>query len=196
MCGRYEFDKENSLLAHFYHRLPKTTSVQTGTVFPGKEVLVLGQNAHGQVKATGMRWGFDGYEPNQLLINARSETILTKPTFSTAFKTQRCVFPMTQFYEWTKDKQKYLFGANDPLFVAGCYQLKETPYGLKPQAILLTRTADQTVSQVHHRMPVIIEANKLRVWLQDTAFAAEYLKINHGPELLMSAVPDRQTRLF
>lgn len=190
MCGRYEFDQQNSLLAHFYARA-HDDQAQTGTIFPGEKVVVLGLNAQGAVRTTAMRWGFTGFKPSQLLINARSETITVKPTFASTFQQQRCLFPMTQFYEWSVTKDKYLFGANDPLLVAGCYQMKQTPYGLQPQAIILTQAANATVSPIHQRMPVVIAPKDARTWLRDLDFATTYLTHNHAPELIAEKVPAR-----
>ncbi|MDO4680332.1 MAG: SOS response-associated peptidase family protein [Aerococcus sp.] len=192
MCGRYEFNVEDRLLAHFYSRIDPTEAIQTGTVFPGEQVLVLGLNRNGQVRSTAMRWGFDGVgNDSRLLINARSETIMEKPTFAESFHNRRCLFPMSQFYEWSPapNKEKYLFGANDPLFVAGCYQMKETPYGFQAQAVILTRFANAVVGPVHHRMPVIIQPNDIRQWLDDFQFARDYLVVDHAPELMTSKVP-------
>ena len=35
-------------------------------------------------------------------INARAETVATKPAFRTAFKRRRCLIPADRFYEWQK----------------------------------------------------------------------------------------------
>ena len=52
-------------------------------------------------------------------INARSETVDTKPAFRTAFKKRRCLVLADAFYEWRKpDKQPF------------CISLKSGPIGV------------------------------------------------------------------
>lgn len=172
MCGRFQYHTKNSLLAHFIHKLPKNEQkkLQSEVIYPGKDVLLLGLDRLGQVRVGKGRWGFNGFKSGQLLINARSETVLDKPTFAAAFRSRRCIFPMSAFYEWSVDKARYLFSSQDVLFVGGCYQMTEN--GL--QAVLLTRPADNVVRNVHHRMPYFIGQDAIRNWLSDCHYACHY----------------------
>ena len=64
------------------------------------------------------------------LINARSETAATKPSFRAAFKRRRCLIPADGFYEWKgtgKKKQPYLIGVGsdqpgEPFAFAGLWE--------------------------------------------------------------------------
>ena len=64
-----------------------------------------------------------------LLINARSETVLTKPFFRSDFENRRCLIPAHGFYEWDAEKKKkyYLKGTT-----VQCFFLAEYSEGLKP----------------------------------------------------------------
>lgn len=172
MCGRYQYDSNDSLLAYFVDKLPidQQSSLQGEIIYPGKDVLLLGLDISRQVRVGKARWGFNGFKQGQLLINARSESVLDKPTFAKAFKHHRCIFPMSAFYEWSADKTRYLFNSQDVLYVGGCYQV--TANGV--QAILLTRQADPVVASVHHRMPYCINRQDIRPWLSDLHFASSY----------------------
>ena len=61
-------------------------------------------------------------------INARAETVRTKPAFREAFKRGRCIVPASGFYEWRaeggKGKQPYSFrrGDGEPLSMAGLWE--------------------------------------------------------------------------
>jgi putative SOS response-associated peptidase YedK len=46
------------------------------------------------------------------MINARSETVATKPSFRTAFKKRRCLILADGFYEWKRGK-----GHTQPMFL-------------------------------------------------------------------------------
>lgn len=61
------------------------------------------------------------------LINARSETVATKPAFRAAFKQRRCLVPADGFYEWKlvdRKKQPYLTGVGEgqPIAFAGLWE--------------------------------------------------------------------------
>jgi putative SOS response-associated peptidase YedK len=40
------------------------------------------------------------------MINARAETVDTKPSFKNSFRRRRCLIPASGFYEWKKEGQK------------------------------------------------------------------------------------------
>jgi putative SOS response-associated peptidase YedK len=106
------------------------------------------------------------------MINARSETAPEKPAFRNAFKRRRCLIPVSEFYEWQKHglrKQPfYVRMKNRRLFaIAGLWERWE---GDKPldgvpvedgrtpieSSTLLTAEANEVVSPLHDRMPVIV----------------------------------------
>ncbi|KAA9302372.1 MULTISPECIES: SOS response-associated peptidase [Aerococcus] len=195
MCGRYEYQVNDPLLAHFYGKLGQDSQVSVGTVYPGQDVLCLGLDPQAKVRVAAMRWGFDGFKKKQLLINARSETINDKLAFAQAFRYRRCIFPMSAFYEWSADKTRFLFSASEVLFVGGCYQVIPQAQGqVQAQAILMTQPADQIVGRVHQRMPYLIHKEDLRSWLGDWHYASNYQ--GQSPELAMQKdSPDQLSHL-
>ena len=46
---------------------------------------------------------YDTPDAGPLIINARSETIVTKATFAQSIRTRRCIIPMSGYYEWQVD---------------------------------------------------------------------------------------------
>jgi putative SOS response-associated peptidase YedK len=109
------------------------------------------------------------------MINARAETILEKPSFKNAFQRRRCLILADGFYEWKKSKSNksstpYYFQMKDEsLFAfAGIYEIWHSPDGGELwSAAIITTAANELVSAVHERMPVILDGDTMWNWLQD-----------------------------
>ncbi|GAA3708406.1 SOS response-associated peptidase [Zhihengliuella alba] len=110
-------------------------------------------------------------------INARSETVLEKPTFRSAAVKRRALVPADGYYEWSGQKgakiPTYLHGGDgEPLAFAGLYELwrdPEVPEG-EPDAWLmtttvLTRPATDALGHIHDRTPVIVPPGLRDDWL-------------------------------
>ena len=107
-------------------------------------------------------------------INARAETVATSPAFRASFLRRRCIIPADGFYEWLRDgrrKQPFLIHTEDdaPLAFAGLWAPWRDPASGQwlLSAAVVTTTANATVSQLHNRMPVILdlESDAWRLWL-------------------------------
>ncbi|PCR99113.1 SOS response-associated peptidase [Lactococcus fujiensis] len=148
--------------------------IKEGEVFPSDLILTLIGDGQSKVGAFGSQWGLNG---RSLIINARGETLMKKKTFAPLFDKQRCVIPTSGFYEWQhqtsskKSKDKYFFTVDEsePLYLAGLYQRQ--PNGLR--SVIITREANESMLDFHHRMPLILRQDELRPWLFDKTFALE-----------------------
>ena len=176
MCGRYFLDPEKSkeIDEIIKNVQTKNMNVKTGEIYPSNNVpLIIGTSDH-EIDVEGMVWGFHGFKKSQLLINARAETVTEKKTFAAAFNNTRCVFPTTGFFEWDKDKQKFLFNDSQStaLYLAGFYKKFEDGN----RSIIITTAANQSVDQIHDRMPLILTKQMIDQWLFDDQFAETFLK--------------------
>jgi putative SOS response-associated peptidase YedK len=107
------------------------------------------------------------------LINARADTIATKPAFRAALKKKRCLIPADGFYEWKaipgqKVKQPYLISVRDvPAFAfAGLWEHWTNPEGTRVDSCtIITTDANELMQQVHNRMPVILDPADYGRWL-------------------------------
>lgn len=197
MCGRYFFDLESDELKRYYDQVEskvadKDIRLATNEVFPSNHVVTLGLNKEAEVVPGITRWGFEGFKKGQLLINARSETVEEKKTFSKAFRESRCIFPMSGFYEWDHNKQKFLFKIkeNSTLFVGGFYRIHKTETGFETESIIMTTRPNTLVAPVHDRMPLIIERSSINEWLNNLEFARKYVT-NEMPELEQIIIENR-----
>jgi len=113
---------------------------------------------------------------SQPLINARSETIHEKPSFKKLITEHRAVIPINGFYEWNREgkvKTPYFVKptAGDAMFIGALFQppkpTTDEQETLMPQVCVVTVAANDTMSRVHHRMPVILEPDAAHTWLQE-----------------------------
>jgi len=106
-------------------------------------------------------------------INARSESIYEKKTFRESFKRRRCIIPINGFYEWKKDeKDKTPFFVsdikNEYFALAGIWdEYFDIELDMKIVTIaLITCDANEKLSKIHHRMPVVLEKKDFSKWLR------------------------------
>ncbi|MBR5981671.1 MAG: SOS response-associated peptidase family protein, partial [Firmicutes bacterium] len=109
-----------------------------------------------------------------LVINARSESIFTKPMFSSSALYRRCLVPAETFFEWDAAKNRVEFQKPDKelMYLAGLWKPSED----ETRFVVITAPANSSVSNVHDRMPLIIDADEARAWIFDEDAAKELLK--------------------
>ena len=118
------------------------------------------------------------------LINARGETVAEKPSFRQAFSATRCLVPMTGWYEWQTvgvaekaPKQPFYLHRADggTLAIAGlleAWKQPETGQWLRTMS-LITTDASTDIAAIHDRMPVIVEKQNWKTWLDPKVGASE-----------------------
>lgn len=183
MCGRYNFSTDNpdekmtALISVMERKYPGEYKI--GDIFPGDTAPVMIARGDKIVPVPGV-FGFPGYQDGKLLINARGETAAEKKTFAESLRERRAILPATGFYEWSSDKTKYLFtpdGAN-VFYLCGLYKIIDGKY----RFVILTRAANESMIEIHDRMPVIVEEHQVRAYLTDPAAASEIIA-NAAPML-------------
>lgn len=125
-----------------------------------------------------------GIQSKYLFINIKSETILSK--FSNWIHHNRCIIPVSYYYEWDQNKTKITFSSNKMMYMAGVYFNK--------QFSILTTQANDSVKYIHNRMPLILDENEVDIWLNDTKKALELL--NKIPRQLENNRKYEQLSLF
>jgi putative SOS response-associated peptidase YedK len=115
-------------------------------------------------------WSKDG----KGFINARSETIADKPSFSESFQRRRCLIPADGFYEWQRSgkmAQPYFFQMHDesPFAFAGIWDEWQGDGKVIASCAIITTTANELLASIHNRMPVILRTEWQDSWLGDSA---------------------------
>jgi putative SOS response-associated peptidase YedK len=109
------------------------------------------------------------------LVNARGETVASKPSFRSAFKRQRCLIPVSGYFEWqvinSKTKQPWhIFRADGGLLpCAGLWESWQSPDGsVLETCAIITTTPNENLAEIHDRMPVILAEEHWGLWLDPT----------------------------
>lgn len=184
MCGRFFIDAKNREIDRILESLqPDSPQVKLGEVFPTDIALVLtGQN--GKITARAMSWGFPRRDAKGVVFNARAESVLEKPFFRKSFLERPLAVPGSGFYEWKsipgqKRKVKYLFQGDAPvLYLAGFWNKFDDVSG--QCFTILTTAANESMMPLHERMPVLLHANEVPLWLA-----------GKGREVFMRRIPYR-----
>jgi putative SOS response-associated peptidase YedK len=179
MCGRYTLSTPVDKLAEEFGLAGPLPGLQSSyNIAPTQEVpAVVASNGGRRLEM--LRWGLipswaDDPEIGSRMINARSETVAEKPSFRRAFKERRCLIPADGFYEWRKEnggKQPYHFRMKDgrPFAFAGLWESWDRyGDGEIQSCTILTTGANDLVSDIHHRMPVILPHEDYELWLTST----------------------------
>ena len=203
VCGRFVSTLSAELLAASYGiRLPAMVIEPRYNIAPGQPVLIVRESSEGRELAPAV-WGLIPSwtkDPGigRKLSNARAETIDEKPSFRAAFRHRRCIVPASGFYEWQtadgKSKQPwYISAAVDgmPLSMAALWEVWQSPDGSEIESCaIITTLANDLMSPIHDRMPVILPQHSVTAWLNRQSRPDELLPLlTPCPTELLSAHP-------
>ncbi|WP_437228123.1 SOS response-associated peptidase [Planctomicrobium sp. SH661] len=204
MCGRYNLQASTNDLMEVFSLLRSMDVSPRPNIYPTQPVpaVILDPESEARV-CEEFRWGLipswsktPGSGPP--LINARSETIATKPAFRAPLKPKRCLIPASGFFEWKaipgqKKKQPIWIGVrNQPVLAfAGLW---DSWKGSEDQEIrsctIITTTGNSAMAGVHDRMPVILPSELFHEWLdpdQPVDHLLSLLRPSPSEEMVLSA---------
>lgn len=182
MCGRYVLSTDAETVQQEFNLAELPTLASRFNIAPSQPVPVITNESPSEL--TIVQWGLIpswAKDPKMAfkMINARSETAHEKPSYRSAFKRRRCLIPTTGFYEWIKTeggKQPYFIHRNDKevFAFAGLWEVWRNPEGDEVwTCTVLTTDANEKISHLHHRMPVILEGDAREAWLDDASDLGE-----------------------
>lgn len=135
-----------------------------------------------------MKWGLipnwaEDTKIGSKMINARSETLTEKRSFKRPLISKRCLVPLDGFYEWKaivgKGKQPMCFTVKDTeiFSLAGLWEFWDRPQEIIYSFTIITTSANELVSEVHDRMPVILDEENQYLWLSKKLSMEEHLEL-------------------
>ena len=192
MCGRYVITKAASKTKNIIQKNNGVADEINYNAFPGSVLPVITKEED-QLALHKFHWGLvpkwsEKMKDFKPLNNARLETIHEKVTFKGLIAARRCVVPADGYYEWRKDendrKVPYYFTGTDlqTLYFAGLYQ-KNT----NTEFSIITTEAKGDVTEIHHRMPVILQEQDIHRYL-DLKTDALTLNVYPGVPLTFNEV--------
>lgn len=185
MCGRFVSSSSPQKIASYFDvdAVDESLSDQSPNfnTAPTTSVMVVYEDGSTR-RLAPFRWGLVPSWAKDLsignrMINARAEGVVDKPSFRNAFARRRCIVPADGFFEWTHDpndkkKQPYYIHRADgePYAFAGLWEVWR-PKDAGPEeppvqtCTIITTIANDKMSELHDRMPVILDRDDWSSWL-------------------------------
>lgn len=182
MCGRFVLTTDAQVVQQEFNLDSLPQLAPRYNIAPSQPVSIITSDKPNELSI--VQWGLIpswskdpkiGYK----MINARSETVHEKPSFRTPFKYRRCLIPNSGFYEWVKTddgKQPYFIHLPEQEVVAfaGLWEIWNSPEGEQVwTCTILTTQANEKISSLHHRMPVILDKEAREIWLDKETESGE-----------------------
>lgn len=189
MCGRFTLTVQLKDLRRRFNALAED-SLEVRPRFniaPTQTIPVIRREAEGR-KIRKLRWGLiprwaKEASIGQRMINARSETLTEKPSFRPLLYRHRCLIPADGYYEWSKTdtgkKQPYriIIGDGELFAFAGLWDRWVSPEGKAVETFtIITTQANEKLSRIHHRMPVILPRSAEDLWLDPEVRDPNFLR--------------------
>ncbi|MDP9839155.1 putative SOS response-associated peptidase YedK [Neorhizobium huautlense] len=187
MCGRYALTSKPDEVLDFTGVAALDDFPARFNIAPTQPILVVMQAERSDPgsnlpdrRAFLARWGFiPGWAKDpkdlSLMINARSESAIGKPSFRAAMRHRRILVPASGFYEWRRQEksgeeksQPYWIRPKNGALIAfgGLMETYASADGSEiDTAAILTTGANRALSRIHDRMPVVIGQEDFTRWL-------------------------------
>lgn len=177
MCGRFTLISDATIIAEIFQLLEVPDLDPRYNIAPTQFAPVVRFDSRGAGRRVdALRWGLipswaEDPAIGSRMINARAETVATKPSFRSAFRRQRCLVVTDGYYEWQKlerGKQPYYIRMVDeqPFAFAGLWERRQGADAdpIESFTIITTQPNDR-MSAIHDRMPVILDRTDYATWL-------------------------------
>lgn len=165
MCGRFENKINENILIQLFKEMNLDLLVDNSiqwnkkvNIAPTDKIFAV-RLVNGKYTLSLLNWGIKFKEDSPLIFNSRIETIKEKKYWFTLFDRNRCIVPMSGFYEWKKDgvrkiPHRIFLPVTEIFFVPAIF-FEDKQKNLFTS--LITTVPNQFIKPIHHRMPVILK---------------------------------------
>jgi putative SOS response-associated peptidase YedK len=206
VCGRFvSTSAPDAIAAYFGADADVENLGQNYNVAPTQDVYAVVADPDGNRTVRAFHWGLvpswaKDRKIGSKMINARSETLGSKPAYRKLFDQRRCLVPMDGFYEWRPGspdgpmsakgkplKQPVFVHREDgaPLAVAGLWTRWRDPDDAEGRSLysttIVTTAANALMAEIHDRMPVVVPDDRWREWLDPSNHDTKALTSLFGP---------------
>ncbi|MGD6941502.1 SOS response-associated peptidase [Cytobacillus gottheilii] len=178
MCGRFTlFSDYEEIIDRFdiEAAIDEAQHIRSYNIAPSHEVLAVIND--GEKNRLGyLKWGLIppwakdvkiGYK----MTNARAETLTEKQSFRAAYEKRRCLIIADSFYEWkktstTKVPMRIKLKSDNLFGMCGLWERWISPEGAPVYSCTIITTASNPfMREIHERMPVILNPEDEKTWL-------------------------------
>jgi putative SOS response-associated peptidase YedK len=222
MCGRFNLVGPGNLHYRFATQNALPGLEPRYNIAPSQQVVIITNHREMELVRWGLvpHWAKDARFGGKT-INARAETIATKPIYREPFRSRRCLIPATGFYEWMTTPEGKIpyhirLKSQEAFGFAGLYDSWTDAEGRELRSCtIITTEANELMASMHARMPVIIRPEDEALWLDPEVTEPERLlpllrpyasdvmeahpvstainrPANEGPELLQPVEAERE----
>ena len=183
MCGRFiSIEKKEKIIKLFHNSEVINYTDKSYNISPSNKINIIYADKNNLLINT-FSWSYSFFSKQnnitQFVINARIETIINKYLFKESFIKRKCLIIANGYYEWknvNNQKQPYLVSIpkNELLFFGGIWR-EEIRDNKKVNVVcIITKEANEKLSYIHNRMPLILSHNDGLNFLNDNK--NEFLK--------------------
>lgn len=203
MCGRFFLETPAQVLQQMFNFLPPAPSWDRErsdraryNIAPTQPVLTI-KRVGGKRLGLWTQWGLQQMSSRgkaRLLINARVESVFSKPSFRNLMKGHRAIVLADGYFEWKREARRKL-----PFAIRGSEVMAMAalvrPSAANEACSLLTQASDDRLKGLHERMPLLVPHALIDGWLDpgltDRDALDELLDAFETPELQISPVSER-----
>lgn len=165
MCGRFENKINENQFVQLFKEMQidllideSIKKYKNENIAPTDKIFAI-RRLNENYQLSLVNWGIKFKEDSPLIFNSRIETIKEKKYWFTLFDRNRCIVPMSGFYEWKKEGNKKIphkifLPDKEIFFVPALYY---TDNQKNVYTSLITTVPNNFIKQIHHRMPVILD---------------------------------------
>ena len=175
MCGRFiNLNKTSTIKKIFEITTSLKESNLSYNIAPSQFIQIITNNK--KIDLEYAKWGLTLLNKKSNLkkniINSRLETIRDKIFFKESFYKRKCIIPANGYFEWTiinNNKIPYFINVPeaDPIYFAGIWKYLNFKNNSKKVFSIITKSANEYIEKIHHRMPVLLSVEEAKDYLYD-----------------------------